>query len=112
MTVQSFSLWEPAFASIARLLTCVLNTRYCVVDNADPQKTRAAHEVNDIVTRVGSPGGQDPSTALWSIAGAADGRPNCQRLACAVVNGKPGSTAVYVSQAPCLLPRSLSLSSM
>lgn len=68
------------------------------------KKTRAAHELNDVVAKVGSPGGKDPRYALWSIAGAADGRPTCQRLACAVVNGKPGSTAVYVSKAPRLLP--------
>lgn len=76
------------------------------------KKPRAAHELNDVVAKVGSPGGNDPRTAVWSIAGAADGRPTCQRLACAVVNGKPGSTAVYVSKAPRLLPGSLSLSSM
>lgn len=86
-------------------LTRLLGTLYHTMDHANPQKTCTATEAYDVVSSVGSPAGQDPANAMWTISGRVDGKANCQRLACSLIMGSPGSiarygsTAVYVSQA-------------
>ncbi|KAG8157588.1 hypothetical protein KVR01_012630 [Diaporthe batatas] len=56
--------------------------------------TGDANELQEVVSRVGAPGGQDAEHAMWSIAGLPGGT-NCERLACAGTRDSPGSTAVY-----------------